>query len=114
MWLFDLVGLPKRVKELESEVKTMAVDLQGLQDELALVQQQADAQDGVLTGIAQDYNTLAARIADLEAANNDPALQAQIDDLKVTAAAIRAKLQQNNAALATLDESVAPPAPPEP
>lgn len=114
MWLFDLVGLPKRVQELERKVEKMAVDLKGLQDELALVQEQANAQDTVLTGIAQDYNTLAARIAALEAANNDPALQAQIDALKDTAAAIRAKLQQNNAAFAALDESVAPPSPPNP
>jgi uncharacterized coiled-coil DUF342 family protein len=114
MWFFDLIGLPKRVQELESEVSKMAVDLKGLQDELTLLQEQANAQDGVLAGIAQDYNTLAAKIAALEAANEDPAVQAQIDGLKETAAAIRAKLQQNNAAFAALDESVAPPPPPEP
>lgn len=114
-WISELPNLPKRVRELERTVKIMAVELKGLQDEVQGLKDLADQQGVVIQGVTQDYATLEAQIAALEAGQGDPvALQAAIDAIKATAAEARTKLAADVAALVALDESVAPPAPPQP
>jgi hypothetical protein len=103
-WLSDLPGLPKRVRKLE-EWRTNVADTT-----LAEVKQKLINQGAVIDGISADYVTMQAQIAALQAAldANDPAaMQAAINEL----AGI---VDANNQRLVSLDESVPPPAPPQP
>ena len=97
------------VLALEAEMK---IDLSGIQTELDLLSERATAQDALIAGITQDYQSQGARIEALEAALGDhepAAIQAAIEALKNQAAAVNAKLAQHAAAMETLDASVPPP-----
>jgi hypothetical protein len=89
MWLLDLFELPRKVKEMAATLAALKVEV--------------DAQGLLIDGIVADSVRLKARIAALEAAlaeAGDPiALQAEIDSLTAT-------LQENNARLKALDDSV--------
>jgi conjugal transfer/entry exclusion protein len=114
-WLSELPELPKRVWKLERRINMAEVNLTGLKDEVEGLKSLAEAQDAVIKGVTQDYATMQAQIAALEAGQGDPvALQAAIDAIKTTAADARTKLAADVAALVALDESVPPPAPPQP